>query len=205
MGRGKDPDANPGRAGCRALRLINASAADMAKWMAMWEEGGKLPDGSQLLSAAAVHELWNARRRRPRPMPSAPLPCCLPEPTFQDYALGWFVEDDYGHTVVEHAGAVFGGLAALYFIPGQACRLLGRSSTPRTGPRARRGRLPARPLSRPAAAGLDRQSAADAQAAHRPDAGEAEEPAAAIPAERQILIADRAAMPAPMPIPGTAP
>jgi CubicO group peptidase (beta-lactamase class C family) len=95
---------------------INASAADMAKWMAMWEEGGRLPDGKQLLSAAAVHELWNPIDVIPSDAFGA-VSVLLPEPTFQDYALGWFVEDDYGQTVVEHTGAVFGALAALYFIP----------------------------------------------------------------------------------------
>jgi CubicO group peptidase (beta-lactamase class C family) len=95
---------------------INASAIDMAKWMAMWEEGGKLPGGKPLLSAAAVQELWNPVDVIPSDSFGA-VSVLLPEPAFQDYALGWFVEDDYGHTVVEHTGAVFGALAALYFIP----------------------------------------------------------------------------------------
>lgn len=95
---------------------INASAADMAKWMALWEEGGKLPDGRQLLSPAAVQELWNPVVVVPSDAFGAVSPL-LAGPSFQDYALGWFVEDHYGHTVVEHTGAVFGALAALYFIP----------------------------------------------------------------------------------------
>jgi CubicO group peptidase (beta-lactamase class C family) len=95
---------------------INASAIDMAKWMAMWEEGGKLPNGRQLLGPAAVHELWNPVVVVPSDAFGAVSPL-LAGPSFQDYALGWFVEDDDGHTVVEHTGAVFGALAALYFIP----------------------------------------------------------------------------------------
>ena len=95
---------------------INASAVDMAKWMAMWEEAGKLPDGRPLLSAAAVHQLWNPVVVVPSDAFGAISPL-LAEPSFQDYALGWFVENDGGHTVVEHTGAVFGALAALYFIP----------------------------------------------------------------------------------------
>lgn len=95
---------------------INASAVDMAKWMAMWEKGGKLPDGRRLLSAAAVHELWNPVVVVPSDAFGAVSPL-LAEPSFQDYALGWFVENDAGHAVVEHTGAVFGALAALYFIP----------------------------------------------------------------------------------------
>ena len=95
---------------------INASAADMAKWMAMWEEEGKLPNGTRLLSADAVHELWNPVDVVPSDAFGA-VSALLAGPNLQDYALGWFVEDDHGHTIVEHSGAVFGALAALYFIP----------------------------------------------------------------------------------------
>ena len=95
---------------------INASAADMAKWMAMWEEEGKLPDGQQLLSADGVHELWSPVDVVPSDAFGA-VSALLAGPNLQDYALGWFVEDDHGHTIVEHSGAVFGALAALYFIP----------------------------------------------------------------------------------------
>jgi len=95
---------------------INASAIDMAKWLAMWEEGGKLPDGRALLSADSVHELWSPVVVVPSDAFGAVSPL-LAGPNLQDYSLGWFVEDDYGHTVVEHTGAVFGALAALYIIP----------------------------------------------------------------------------------------
>jgi len=95
---------------------INASATDMAKWMAMWEEGGKLPDGQRLLSGASAHELWNPVVVVPSDAFGA-VSALLAGPPLQDYALGWFVEAEHGHTVVEHDGAVFGALASLYFIP----------------------------------------------------------------------------------------
>ncbi len=97
--------------------LINASAADMAKWMAMWENDGKLPNGKRLLSAAAVHELWAPEVVVPTDTYGPAVSKLIPLPTLQDYALGWFVEEDFGHEVIEHTGAVFGALAALYFIP----------------------------------------------------------------------------------------
>ena len=96
---------------------INASALDMAKWMAMWEEGGKLPDGRRLLSAESVQELWNPVVVVPSDAFGAAVSALLAGPALQDYALGWFVEVDHGHIVVEHDGAVFGALASLYFIP----------------------------------------------------------------------------------------
>jgi CubicO group peptidase (beta-lactamase class C family) len=96
---------------------INASAADMAKWMAMWENDGKLPDGKPLLSDASVHELWAPEVVVPTDAFGPVVSKLIPLPAMQDYALGWFVEEDFGHKVVEHTGAVFGALAALYFIP----------------------------------------------------------------------------------------
>lgn len=95
---------------------INASAADMARWMAMWESDGRLPDGRRLLSVAAVHELWNPVVVVPADAFGA-VSALLAGPSLQDYALGWFVETYHGHTIVEHDGAVFGALASLYFIP----------------------------------------------------------------------------------------
>lgn len=97
---------------------INASAIDMAKWMTMWQHGGRLPDGRRLLSAAAVKTLWSPVVVVPADAFGAPSKL-LPGPTLQDYALGWFVEVDGGREVVEHDGGVLGALSALYFIPGR--------------------------------------------------------------------------------------
>ena len=97
---------------------INASALDMAKWMAMWEDGGRLPDGRRLLSARSVQALWSPVMVVPADA-FGPPSRTLPNPTLQDYALGWFVEVDDGHKVIEHDGGVLGGLSALYFIPGR--------------------------------------------------------------------------------------
>jgi len=85
--------------------------------MAVWEAGGKLPDGRRLLSAESVQELWNPVVVVPSDAFGAAVSALLAGPALQDYALGWFVEVDHGHTVVEHDGAVFGALASLYFIP----------------------------------------------------------------------------------------
>jgi CubicO group peptidase (beta-lactamase class C family) len=96
---------------------INASARDMAQWMAFWQRGGTLPDGKRLLSRKAVRALWNPVVVVPRDAFGPP--GSLPHPSLQDYALGWFVEVDDGHRVIEHDGGVLGALSALYFIPGK--------------------------------------------------------------------------------------
>ncbi len=96
---------------------VNASASDMARWMAVMLAHGALPGGGRLISEAQAAELW-------RPVVVVPpdefkLPAAMKgmEPDLQDYALGWFVESYRGHIIVEHSGAVFGALAMLYLIP----------------------------------------------------------------------------------------
>jgi CubicO group peptidase (beta-lactamase class C family) len=98
---------------------INASATDMAKWMQVQLAHGKLPNGKQLFSARQSDEMW-----KPRVVvspdsfgvaTSAVLAALSPK--FQDYGLGWFVENYHGHTVIEHTGAVLGAVAAQYLIP----------------------------------------------------------------------------------------
>lgn len=95
---------------------INASAIDMAKWMTMWQDDGRLPDGRRLLSARAVKTLRSPVVVVPADAFGRP-PASLPHPSLQDYALGWFVEVDDGHKVIEHDGGVLGAISALYFIP----------------------------------------------------------------------------------------
>ena len=98
---------------------INASATDMAKWMQVQLAHGKLPDGRQLFSAAQSDEMW-----KPRVVVSpdsfgkatSSVLAAL-SPKFQDYGLGWFVENYHGHTIIEHTGAVLGAVAAQYLIP----------------------------------------------------------------------------------------
>ncbi len=96
---------------------VNASAQDMARWMNVQLAQGALPTGGRLFSEAQAGELW-------RPVVVVPpeefqLPASLAgmAPDLQTYALGWFVESYRGHKIVEHSGAVFGGLAMLYLIP----------------------------------------------------------------------------------------
>jgi CubicO group peptidase (beta-lactamase class C family) len=99
---------------------INASAVDMAKWMEVQLSRGKLSNGGgQLFSEAQADEMWK------------PIVVVSPDsfgkaasavmealsPKFQDYGLGWFIENYHGHTIIEHTGAVLGAVAAQYLIP----------------------------------------------------------------------------------------
>jgi CubicO group peptidase (beta-lactamase class C family) len=94
---------------------INASARDMARWMTVLLDRGKLPNGKRVFSEPAVKEMWTpVTLINPTPFPG---PMALATPSFEAYALGWFIEDYRGHKVVAHTGGVFGGVAALYLIP----------------------------------------------------------------------------------------
>jgi CubicO group peptidase (beta-lactamase class C family) len=92
------------------------SANDMARWLLIQLDDGKLPGGGgRLFSEAAHEEMW-------RPMilqPIAPRPddFKLTQPMFNTYALGWDVRDYRGAKIVWHGGAVFGFLAAVVLIP----------------------------------------------------------------------------------------
>jgi CubicO group peptidase (beta-lactamase class C family) len=92
------------------------SANDMARWLLIQLDDGRLPGGSgRLFSEAAHEEMW-------RPMtlqPIAPRPddLKLTQPMFNTYALGWDVRDYRGAKIVWHGGAVFGFLAAVVLIP----------------------------------------------------------------------------------------
>ncbi|HWA92185.1 MAG TPA: serine hydrolase [Rhizomicrobium sp.] len=94
---------------------INASAVDMGQWMQAQLGHGKLPNGTRLFSDAQSTEMW-------KPIvvvrdDAFPVAISALNPAFQDYGLGWFVENYRGHTIVEHTGAVIGAVAALYLIP----------------------------------------------------------------------------------------
>jgi CubicO group peptidase (beta-lactamase class C family) len=94
---------------------INASAADMALWMQVQLARGKLPNGGRLFSEEQAAQMWKPVVVVPADAFSVSLSAITPK--FQDYALGWFVEDYHGHTIAEHTGAVLGAVAALYLIP----------------------------------------------------------------------------------------
>jgi len=94
---------------------ISLSAVDMASWMAMFLNHGKLPDGKQLLSEDTLKMLWtpvSVTRAE-----SFPGPMALANPHLAAYALGWSVEDYRGHPIIEHTGGVLGALSALYLVP----------------------------------------------------------------------------------------
>ena len=94
---------------------ISASAEDMAQWIKIQLGHGAIPGGGRLYSEASAEEMWRPETIIPVTPPPPPLD--VQSPQLEDYALGWFVRDYRGHTIIEHDGAVFGFRALVDLIP----------------------------------------------------------------------------------------
>ena len=100
----------------RRPAVLAISANDMARWLMIQLDGGKLPDnGGRLFSEAAHDQMWTPVVLQPvRPRTGVLKPT---QPMFNTYALGWDVRDYRGAKIVWHGGAVFGFLTAVVLIP----------------------------------------------------------------------------------------
>jgi CubicO group peptidase (beta-lactamase class C family) len=95
---------------------LAVSANDMARWLMIQLDGGKLPASTGRLFSEAAHEqMWTPVILQPiGPRPEA---FKATQPMFNTYALGWDVRDYRGAKIVWHGGAVFGFLTAVVLIP----------------------------------------------------------------------------------------
>jgi len=94
---------------------INAGARDIAKWLLVQLDSGRLADGSRLISARTAREIWTG---------VTPLPMGQPAPEmaplrrqFSLYALGFNTGDFRGKKFLQHTGGLPGYLSWLGFIP----------------------------------------------------------------------------------------
>ncbi len=94
---------------------INASAADMAKWMLVHLDSGRVAGGAPLFSPATTRELWELVT----PIPVRPPPPGLEplRPRFNGYGLGFFVRDYRGRRIVTHTGSLPGYVSRLTLVP----------------------------------------------------------------------------------------
>ncbi|MFO7587658.1 MAG: serine hydrolase [Gemmatimonadota bacterium] len=94
---------------------ILASAADMARWMIVQLDSGRVAGGEPLFDPATTRELWTLVTpipTRPPPPEAAPL-----RADFNGYALGFFVRDYRGHKLVTHTGGLQGYVSRLTIVP----------------------------------------------------------------------------------------
>jgi len=94
---------------------INASARDIAKWMIVQLDSGRVADGTRLFSPRTTVQLWSIVT----PTPSGSLPPELAElrANFNGYALGFGVRDYRGYKLVQHTGGLPGYVSKVAMIP----------------------------------------------------------------------------------------
>jgi CubicO group peptidase (beta-lactamase class C family) len=96
---------------------IMAGAADMAKWLLVQLDSGRVSDGSRLFTPASAKQLW----REVTPTPIADPPQGMPQlvhlrPTMAGYALGLGVRDYRGYILRQHTGGLPGYVSKLAMI-----------------------------------------------------------------------------------------
>jgi CubicO group peptidase (beta-lactamase class C family) len=94
---------------------IMSGAADMAKWMIVQLDSGRVAGGERLFTPATTAELW----REVTPMPIGDIPTELPHlrPHFSGYALGLDVRDYRGRFLLQHTGGLPGYLSKVAMLP----------------------------------------------------------------------------------------
>jgi CubicO group peptidase (beta-lactamase class C family) len=95
---------------------INSSAAEMAKWVLLQLNHGKIPGREErIFSARQSHEMWSAQTILPAGERQGPLAALSSK--FAAYALGWGLRDYRGRKMVGHTGGVAGFVSRVMLVP----------------------------------------------------------------------------------------
>ena len=94
---------------------IMTNARDVARWLTVQLDSGRVDTGVRLFPPATTTELWGLVT----PMPISPFPpeLAAAQPQFSGYALGFFVLDYRGHKVVTHTGGLPGYVSQITLVP----------------------------------------------------------------------------------------
>jgi CubicO group peptidase (beta-lactamase class C family) len=94
---------------------INASARDIARWMIVQLDSGRVADGTRLFSPQTTVQLWSIVT--PLPTGNPPPELASLRANFNGYALGFFVRDYRGYKLVQHTGGLPGYVSKVAIIP----------------------------------------------------------------------------------------
>lgn len=95
---------------------IEASARDVARWLAMHLAHGRV-DGRQVVPTAALEETYVAQIAIDFQGESADLVHAYPGIESLTYGLGWFVAEHHGLLLLEHGGGIDGFASLAGFVP----------------------------------------------------------------------------------------
>ncbi len=97
---------------------INASVADLSRWLLVQLDSGRIAGTSRRLwSAERTREMWTGRT--PEPIGTT-IPQLEPyQPQFQEYALGWNVRDYRGRKIALHSGGLAGMISRTVLVPSE--------------------------------------------------------------------------------------
>jgi CubicO group peptidase (beta-lactamase class C family) len=94
---------------------IMTGAADIAKWLIVQLDSGRVADGTRLFSPATTTELW--REVTPTPIGSPPPSLAHLRPNMSGYALGIGVRDYRGKYLLQHTGGLPGYVSKIAMLP----------------------------------------------------------------------------------------
>jgi CubicO group peptidase (beta-lactamase class C family) len=96
---------------------INAGATDIAKWMMVELDSGKLADGTRLYQPRTTRELWSVVT--PFRVGNPPPELAAQRTNFAGYALGLGLRDYRGWKVISHTGGLPGFVSRITLVPDQ--------------------------------------------------------------------------------------
>jgi len=94
---------------------INSSSEDMARWLIVQLDSGRLANGSRLFQPATTRQLWTMVTPIPGGTPAPEL--AFHRYSFNGYALGMGVRDYRGRQMLSHTGGLPGYLSKVTMIP----------------------------------------------------------------------------------------
>jgi CubicO group peptidase (beta-lactamase class C family) len=98
-----------------AAGAINSNADDLARWLLVQLDKGKLPGSdARLFSADRSREMWTVNTTIPVGVPPPPLAAVAPH--FAGYGLGWSLRDYRGHLVANHGGGLIGLTSRVFLV-----------------------------------------------------------------------------------------
>lgn len=96
-----------------AAASINSSVSDMANWLMMLLNKGKVGD-KQLISQKGLEEMWTPYNSF---KVSSRYNKMFPSTHFRSYGLGWGLNDYHGKKVISHSGALDGMISRVALVP----------------------------------------------------------------------------------------